>query len=670
LTLPKGTLLGDSYRVERVIGSGGFGITYEAEDINLGSRFALKEYYPFDFGDRDSTMSVRPKSERHRKTFDWGRVSFLQEARMLARFRHPSIVRVSRVFEAFSTAYMVMEFEQGQNFETWLAGLGRPPTQEELDRVVMPLLDALELMHAENFLHRDIAPDNIVIRPDGSPVLLDFGAARRAVGEMSRSLTGIVKAGYSPQEQYATDGRLQGPWTDLYALGATLYRAVTGHAPEEATLRMADDRLRPTIEDAKGVYRENFLSAIDACLRPKHADRPQSVAELRRLLFGHVPAAKRRARVAATTRRIPDRRPLNVRRWLAIAAAVALVAGAYGGFEYARRSGLDRAANGEDSQIADVARKKTEEEAVLKARAQDAKRAAEQRASQEAEAKRVAKVVAPAPRKTAEPVVVAPPPTPQSRCDGIEVAVGESGRRCLRTGEAFKDCEACPEMVVIPAGSFVMGSRDGPQDERPAHPVHFGAPFAVARYEATFAEWEACVGEKQCASVSDEGWGKGRRPVINVRWRAAKDYAEWLSERTKRKYRLLSEAEWEYAARAGTTTAYAFGDAISERQAHYSKSNLDRQHRTVEVGSFQPNGFGLYDMHGNVSEWVADSLHPSYVDAPRDGSMWAGGSPAVSVIRGGSWNDDAETLRSAFRGRFRTDAGSPFVGFRVGRTLD
>src|SRR5690349_8146492 len=161
-------------------------------------------------------MSVRPKSDRHAKTFQWGRSSFLEEARTLARFEHPSIVRVTRVFEANSTAYMVMRFERGRSFEGWLQQLGRRPTQEELDRIVAPLLDALRIMHAANFLHRDIAPDNIVVRADGSPVLLDFGAARRAVAEVSRALTGIVKAGYSPLEQYSSDGRLQGPWTDFY----------------------------------------------------------------------------------------------------------------------------------------------------------------------------------------------------------------------------------------------------------------------------------------------------------------------------------------------------------------------------------------------------------------------------------------------------------------------
>jgi serine/threonine protein kinase len=283
--LPKGTVLDGSYRIARIVGAGGFGITYEAEDINLNTTVALKEYFPFDFGDRDSTMSVRPKSERHLATFEWGRSNFLSEARTLARFEHPSIVRVTRVFEANATAYMVMRFERGQSFESWLTSLGRPPTQEELDRIADFLLDALELMHAANFLHRDIAPDNVIIRPDGSPVLLDFGSARRAVAERSRLLTGIVKAGFSPHEQYASDSRLQGPWSDLYALGGTFYKAVTGRAPEEATLRAIDDHMPPAARSAVGDYRPGFLRAIDACLRVIPSARPQSVAQLRRMML-------------------------------------------------------------------------------------------------------------------------------------------------------------------------------------------------------------------------------------------------------------------------------------------------------------------------------------------------------------------------------------------------
>jgi Protein kinase domain/PDZ domain len=374
--LPANTILGESYRIVRQIGAGGFGITYAAEDINLGITVAIKEYYPEEFGDRNPNMSVRAKSERHKPTFEWGRSSFIQEARTLARFQHASVVRVSRVFEANSTAYMVMDFEQGQSFEAWLKGLGRLPTQEELDRIVGPLLDALETMHAENFLHRDIAPDNIIIRANGTPVLLDFGASRRAVAEKSRTLTGIVKAGYSPQEQYASDSRLQGPWSDLYALGATLYRAVTGTPPEEATIRVADDRMVPAAGVTGGGYRPAFLAGIDACLEVRHTDRPQSVAQLRPILLGHgsqpsAPLPKTRKIDAPRSRR---------RIWPIIAATVAIViGGSYGVWEYARRQAYE----------ADL-KQRIDEVARQQADAAAAKRKAEEEASarKQAEARR------------------------------------------------------------------------------------------------------------------------------------------------------------------------------------------------------------------------------------------------------------------------------------------
>ena len=347
LALPANTNLDGSYRIVRVVGSGGFGITYEAEDVKLGMTVALKEYYPIDFGDRDSTMSVKPKSDRHQKTFQWGRSNFLQEARTLARFEHPSIVRVTRVFEANSTAYMVMNFERGQSFDHWLDSLGRPPTQEELDRIAAPLLDALQMMHAANFLHRDIAPDNIIVRADGTPVLLDFGAARRAVAEMSRALTGIVKAGYSPHEQYSTDSRLQGPWSDLYALGGTFYRAVTGSAPEEAALRVDEDHMAPAALAAKGKYRPSFLAGIDACLTVRHSQRPRSVAQLRPLLFGQTPPPKPVSERPPSTPRVTSAplqtrkvaagsRPRSGRRLAIAAALLAVLGGAYGGFEFMR----------------------------------------------------------------------------------------------------------------------------------------------------------------------------------------------------------------------------------------------------------------------------------------------------------------------------------------------
>jgi len=348
LTLPAATLLGDSYRIEHVIASGGFGITYAAEDIHLGMKVAIKEYCPADFSARDDRMRVRPKSERHKQTFEWGLRSFLQEARTLARFKHPSIVRVTRVFEANSTAYMVMEFEEGRSFEGWLRHLGRPPTQDELDRIARPLLEALDVLHAQSFLHRDIAPDNVIIRTDGTPVLLDFGAARRAVGEVSRALTGIVKMGYSPQEQYTTDSRQQGPWTDIYAFGATLYRAVTGVVPVESTRRSMGDNMVPAANAAIGSFRPGFLTAIDSCLAMAPSQRPASMAQLSSLMFStEIPTGRAGQSAPSPNGWIAPPNPSRW-RWIVVATGV-LLTGAAGGFWYSHWTS-DRTVTGRPDQ--------------------------------------------------------------------------------------------------------------------------------------------------------------------------------------------------------------------------------------------------------------------------------------------------------------------------------
>lgn len=289
LFLEPGMLLDRGYKIIRVVGAGGFGVTYEAEDVNLCTKVAIKEYFPHDMAMRRENATVQPISERHLRDFNWGRSRFLEEARALAQFKHPSIVEVYRYFEANDTVYMTMKFESGQSMESWLRTLGRPPTQSELDRIVLPLVDALEVMHDNGLLHRDVAPDNIIVRENGTPVLLDFGSARRTLAAKTHALTGMFKQGYSPQEQYATDGKFQGPWSDLYAMGATLYRAVTGAPPEEATSRVLHDSLVSAVSAAQGDYRSSFLDAIDKCLKMYPSDRPQSAREFRALLAGQQP---------------------------------------------------------------------------------------------------------------------------------------------------------------------------------------------------------------------------------------------------------------------------------------------------------------------------------------------------------------------------------------------
>jgi serine/threonine protein kinase len=276
--LPAGHVL-QEYRIEKVLGVGGFGLTYLATDANLNLRVALKEYLPDDIATRSADNSIGPRSPDTAETFGWGKQRFLDESRTVASFRHPNIVRVMRFFEANGTAYMVMEFVDGAALGDWIKPR-RPLAQLQVAALVGPLLDGLEVVHAKGYLHRDIKPGNIYVRDDGSPVLLDFGSAR----QKSSELTAVVSPGYAPFEQYHTQGN-QGPWSDLYALGGVLYWMVTGNKPHEAAARIKADTMPSALQAAdRGLYRPEFLAAIDWALSPHEDQRPKSVSEWRAAL--------------------------------------------------------------------------------------------------------------------------------------------------------------------------------------------------------------------------------------------------------------------------------------------------------------------------------------------------------------------------------------------------
>jgi formylglycine-generating enzyme required for sulfatase activity len=247
--------------------------------------------------------------------------------------------------------------------------------------------------------------------------------------------------------------------------------------------------------------------------------------------------------------------------------------------------------------------------------------------------------------------------------------------RALRPGDSFRECaKNCPEMVVVPAGEFVMGAPGGEaghsSNEDPQHRVTIAKPFAVSKFHVTFADWDACVSLGRCPQVGDAGFGRGTKPVINVSWYDAQQYVAWFSEMTGRPYRLLTEAEWEYAARAGSTTVYFWGDEIGKGNANCNVCGSPWDSReTSPVGSFKPNAFGLYDMVGNVWQWVQDCYHDNYNGAPNDGSALSIGECSPRVVRGGSFSYNPSDLRSASRNRDTTGTRYDNLGFRVGRTL-
>jgi len=255
---------------------------------------------------------------------------------------------------------------------------------------------------------------------------------------------------------------------------------------------------------------------------------------------------------------------------------------------------------------------------------------------------------------------------------GLMVALVPASADASKAGTTIKDCDVCPELVIVRAGNFMMGSNDFRPDEKPVRKVTIGAPLAVGKFEVTFAEWDACVADGGCShKPGDEGWGRGKRPVINVPWTdITKQYLPWLSRKSGKTYRLLTEAEWEYVQRAGTTSRYSWREKIGKGNAVCDGcgSRWDNK-QTAPVGSFEANAFGLHDLHGNVWEWVQDCYKDSYRGAPTDGSAVTTGKCEGRVLRGGSWNFYPRWLRASARRTFGPGYRDNNVGFRVVRML-
>ena len=655
--LPAGTVLRE-YTLEQVLGHGGFGIVYRALHNELRLPVAIKEFLPIELAVREGS-TVRPRRGADSQDFESGLRRFRDEARALVQLRaNEHIVKCRDFFRGNGTAYFVMDFEEGQSLAEVLANReaeGRPFEESDLLAVIMPLLEGLARVHEAGLLHRDVKPSNILIRKrDERPVLIDFGAAKQVIAKHSKSLAPYTE-GYAAPEQLADAGAL-GAWTDIYGTGAVMWRMVAGGQPPWmppnpvraesralAKIRGAKDPLPSAGELGNGRFSLGILEAIDRCLRLDERERFQGCAELLGALNGaevDVPAPSSVTSSDQASERIAkspsavgadassDRvRESRGRRGVRRIALVSLAAGFVLGLGLARWSvGPDGESTGSPQ-------------------------SGSSSNSPESESN----------RELAEPD---PPTSP---------------------GRQFRDCDVCPEMVELPTGSFVMGSpaaEDGrDRDEWPMHRVEIGYRLAVGAYEVTFHEWDACVDGGGCNGYvpDDEEWGRERMPVVNVNWNHAQAYVNWLSTKTGKEYRLLSEAEWEYAARAGTQTPYHFGDAASPRLANVGESVGE----AVAVGSYPANAFGLHDVHGNVWEWVADCWNSSYGGAPGDGSAWTNGECEQRVLRGGSWRVNFAGARSASRHSrhpyARSWDGAPAIrarlgaypehGFRVARTL-
>ncbi|XWK87735.1 MAG: bifunctional serine/threonine-protein kinase/formylglycine-generating enzyme family protein [Phormidium sp.] len=561
-----GTLFRNRFRVIGSIGEGGFGRTYQAEDVDkLDDPCVIKQFVPQVQG----TAALNKAAEL-----------FKQEAKRLFELgdHHSQIPRLIAYFEQGTRLYLVQEFIQGQ---TLLEEVRQGAfNEEQILQVLHDLLPVLKFIHESNVIHRDIKPENIIRRQkDGKLVLIDFGGAKQVTQtSLAKAGTGIFTPGYAPTEQMA--GRpCHG--SDLYSLGATCVRLLTGCLPITDIFGNLDDPLYDAHE-ARWLWRE--------FLQKKCVKVSSQLGEVLDKLLAHLPKHR---------------------------------------FQSA--------------------------EEVLK--------------------------VLNSPVSPPKPNPPQPPPQLKFQFDVVTVdSKGKKIKTERRQAEFLVEDlgnGVTLEIVSIPGGTFMMGSpvNEGDADEKPQHQVNI-SPFYMGKYPITQAQWKtvAALPKIKIDLNSDPSNFKGaNRPVENVNWHEAQEFCQRLSRKTGKTYRLPSEAEWEYACRAGTTTPFHFGETITTDLVNYngnytyaSAPTGTYRKQTTDVGSFPPNAFGLYDMHGNVWEWCADPWHENYNGAPSDGRVWeSGGNDQYPLLRGGSWCNVPWDCRSAYRGWNESGSGYGSYGFRV-----
>ena len=642
LALKPGYVL-EGFRIERVLGKGGFGITYLAVDVRLGKKVAIKELLPDSIATRVEGSTVLPQSSSQKEDWEWAKERFVEEARMLAGFSHPAIVGVHLLIEANGTAYMVMDYIDGENYEAKLKRIGTEADEAALMAVIGPVLEGLEQVHQRGLLHRDIKPDNILIKQDGQPVLIDFGAARESVGK-TVTMTSIVTHGYSPIEQYQSKGKM-GPWTDIYAVGAVICRAITGEKPPLSTDRVMEDEFLWLSHRGLNGFSERFLNAADWALRVRAEERPQTVNEWKAVLglaselspatsnsgqWASQPQHSHKPRSATASSSAPPKsgrgkKPVGKRTVvLVVAGALGLIAAGFG-ISHLLKGGVEK------PQVKQDATKVNEPVA------------APTQALAQAE-----------PTPTPEPSPVAPAePAPPLYTKLVALPAG-----------------------TLPDESFLRGTQV--------------AAFAISPHEVTLGEWNALLpfaAERGYdLDVEDENSfhpppsssrdNHGTDPELPVSYVSWFDAVKWCNAKSEQDglkpayyvgseiyrsgqknpvldpdadgYRLPTSAEWEWAAQGGDKTrGYRYSGSDEIDDVAWVRTNSEG--RPHSVGTKKANEAGLYDMSGNLMEWCAEA-DPNSLRARFRGG-WYYGAPDVCGVR--------------IQGQGGSDGRDGMLGFRV-----
>ncbi len=588
--LPIGTQLGNRYLIGKMLGGGGFGITYLGFQVELGRRVAIKEYLPIRCAKRDpkSRQVIPSEDESYADIFQRGAKAFLDEARILGSLDHPNVVDVIDRFKRDGTAYLVMKYYEGSvELGDYCARQygGKLPWRRTI-KLFLPVLAGLEKVHDKDLMHRDIKPGNLLHLPDPEDklILIDFGLARAVDRERDHSfaIPGVAVVGtarYAAPEQWLNLQPIYGKpssKSDIYGVAATLYHLLASERPmtaEERLLAKVHGRGDPLPPARRFIpdLPAKLDDALQKALELKQENRFESVAEFARVLR------------AVLQQELPQELP-------------------------PKKPGMWERFFGKPSQ-------------PLK----------------------------PTSERPAQP----PPPAVLKPLQVFR--------------DRLKDGSEGPAMIVIPRGTFLMGSPEGERERSKnewQHKVTVG-DFAIGQYTVTFAEYDRFCDATKRKKPNDQGWGREMQPVICVSWHDAWEYVVWLCKETGCRYRLPTEAEWEYAARAGTTGPFWTGRCVTTDQVNYNgrysygepdcgaKTGVFRQ-KTLPVGSFKPNPWGLYDTMGNVWEWTCAE------------EKCSASSP---LVRGGSWYTKPAGARSAARLRIMPASRNSNQGFRLARSL-
>jgi formylglycine-generating enzyme required for sulfatase activity len=669
------------YRLEQLIAHGGMGQVWQAMDLATHAELGHSAMV---------AVKILPPQLTQSPTLA---KLLVEEATQARRLAHENIVRVYEWAQDPATAryFIIMECLEGEDLDSLLAREG-PLSLERAEALLAPVADALQYAwHKHKLVHRDIKPGNVFVTQKGEIKLLDFGIAARA--RSSASSIGLEApassgtAGYRAPEA-GTHQRQPAQLLDVYAVAVMIYQMVEGRMPFDGPRTAMHQPPKPA------ALTERQWDVLQSGFAWDPEQRPESVAALLdelRQAVGPTPEELAQQQAAARLREEQRLKQLaEKRRQEAEAAAVAQAQREKQRKELAAKEKLEadaarrerkellrrqllerREADAEKARLA----KEEQQRKLLQAKAAAAYRAEQQRAREEIAARNAAELKEMMPTAT----------SPVADTEGV-----------LR--DRFQDGTGSgPELVLIPTGRFQMGSPEherrkameaGSQKawverETPQHWVGIEQPIAMGRYPVTVGQWRQFVRATGWEPQGEINWAapgfaqSDEHPVVGVSWHDAQRYVQWLSEKTGQRYRLPSEAEWEYACRAGTKTAFSFGDSINTSLANYDGNYTyngsekgEYREGTSRVGTFAPNQWGLFDMHGNVWEWVQDVVHDNYEGAPLTGAAWVeGGDQARRILRGGSWLYNPRYLRSAIRNGFSAVLSNDIVGFRVARDL-